>query len=45
MQKKFDNKSIKDYIFNWRTAFAIGLILTSGVIYIIHYAIFKDLHH
>ncbi|MBM7623622.1 hypothetical protein [Sporohalobacter salinus] len=39
------NKSLSDYIFNWRTGFALGLVLISLLLYFIHYQVFEDLHH
>ncbi|SJZ57602.1 hypothetical protein [Selenihalanaerobacter shriftii] len=38
-------ESFLSYILNWKTTFALGLIVTSAVVYYIHYNIFKDLHH
>ncbi len=38
-------KSILKKITNWQSIFGICLILTSIIIYILHYLIFHDMHH
>lgn len=45
MRKTEKKKSIFGFLGNWQVRFAFLLIVTSAIIYVIHFELFHDLHH